>query len=87
MHIIPNLKPVLYAQFLISVPVFILSEANLGILGLGVAEPLPSWGSLLRELEGWGGFSTEPWKLAPMLLLILVVSCFQVILAREEVSA
>jgi len=86
-HIIPNLKPVLYAQFLISVPVFILSEANLGILGLGVAEPLPSWGSLLRELEGWGGFSTEPWKLAPMLLLILVVSCFQVILAREEVSA
>ena len=51
-HVLPSLKPVLYAQFWISIPVFILSEANLGILGLGVAEPLPSWGSLLRELEG-----------------------------------
>src|SRR6266446_1798492 len=38
-HVMPNLKPVLYAQFWISIPVFILSEANLGILGLGVAEP------------------------------------------------
>ena len=51
-HVLPNLKPVLYAQFWISIPVFILSEANLGILGLGVAEPMPSWGSLLKELEG-----------------------------------
>ena len=40
-HVLPNLKPVLYAQFWISIPVFILSEANLGILGLGVVEPMP----------------------------------------------
>ena len=32
-HVLPNLKPVLYAQFWISIPAFILSEANLGILG------------------------------------------------------
>jgi ABC-type dipeptide/oligopeptide/nickel transport system permease subunit len=50
-HLAPNLRPLLLAQFWISVPVFILAEANLGILGLGVSEPLPSWGSLLRELE------------------------------------
>ena len=48
-HVLPNLKPVLYAQFWISIPVFILSEANLGILGLGVAEPMPSWGSLAER--------------------------------------
>ena len=56
-HILPNLKPALFAQFWISIPAFILSEANLGILGLGVAEPLPSWGSLLkrtgRPRGGW----------------------------------
>ena len=50
-HGMPNLWPVLLAQFCISVPVFILAEANLSMLGLGVAEPLPSLGSLLRELE------------------------------------
>ncbi len=86
-HVLPNLKPVLYAQFWISVPVFILTEANLGILGLGVAEPLPSWGSLLRELEGLLSLREEPWKLAPLFLLIVVLTCFQLVLSDEEVSA
>ena len=85
-HVAPNLKPILLAQFWISIPVFILSEANLGILGLGVAEPLPSWGSLLKELEGLTSLGDQPWKLAPLLLLILVVSSFQVVLSREEVA-
>ncbi len=86
-HVLPNLKPVLYAQFWISIPVFILSEANLGILGLGVAEPMPSWGSLLRELEGLISFREEPWKLAPLLLLIVVMTSFQLLLSNEEVTA
>jgi ABC-type dipeptide/oligopeptide/nickel transport system permease subunit len=86
-HVVPNLKPVLYAQFWISIPVFILSEANLGILGLGVAEPLPSWGSLLRELEGLLSFREEPWRLVPLLLLIVVMTSFQILLSNEEVTA
>jgi peptide/nickel transport system permease protein len=86
-HVLPNLKPVLYAQFWISIPVFILSEANLGILGLGVAEPLPSWGGLLRELEGLISFREEPWKLAPLLLLIAIMTSFQMLLSGEEVTA
>jgi len=86
-HVLPNLKPVLYAQFWISIPVFILSEANLGILGLGVAEPLPSWGSLLRELEGLLSFREEPWRLVPLFLLILVMTSFQLLLSNEEVTA
>ncbi|MCP5116727.1 MAG: ABC transporter permease, partial [bacterium] len=49
---LPNLRPVLAARFWGGVPVFLLAEAILGILGLGVAEPLPSWGNLLRVLEG-----------------------------------
>lgn len=88
MHVAPNLKPVLYAQFWISIPVFILSEANLGILGLGVAEPMPSWGSLLKELEGLLSVREEPWKFVPLLLLIAVVTSFQLVLAnQEEVAA
>lgn len=86
-HVIPNLKPVLAAQFWISIPVFIISEANLGILGLGVAEPLPSWGSLLRELESFASFGFEACKLVPLVLLVLVVSSFQIIITRDEVYA
>jgi peptide/nickel transport system permease protein len=83
-HVAPNLKPVLYAQFWISIPVFILSEANLGILGLGVSEPMPSWGSLLKELEGLVSVGAEPWKFVPLALLVVVVTSFQVLLSRQE---
>ena len=83
-HVVPNLKPVLYAQFWISIPVFILSEANLGILGLGVAEPMPSWGSLLKELEGLVSVGEEPWKFVPLILLVVVVTSFQSLLSRQE---
>lgn len=84
MHVLPNLKPVLYAQFWISIPAFILSEANLGILGLGVTEPMPSWGSLLRELEGLVSVGEEPWKFVPLVLLVVVVTAFQLVLSKQD---
>ncbi len=83
-HVVPNLRPILYAQFWVSIPVFILAEANLGILGLGVAEPLPSWGSLLRELEGFVTLSAPHWQFAPLILFVLVVSSFHLVLQRQE---
>jgi len=86
-HIVPNLKPVLFAQFWISVPVFILTEANLGMLGLGVAEPLPSWGSLLRELESFSAFSARPVQFVPLILLAVTVSCFHLALRNSEPTA
>ncbi len=85
-HVIPNLKPMLSAQFWISIPVFILAEANLGILGLGVAEPLPSWGSLLRELESFAATPGAPWQFVPLLILIVTVSCFHIAFEKEEHS-
>jgi ABC-type dipeptide/oligopeptide/nickel transport system permease subunit len=85
-HMLPNLKPILYAQFWISIPVFILAEANLGILGLGVSEPLPSWGSLLREIEDFSSVGVQPWRLAPLVVLLMVVSGFQILISEKEYS-
>jgi peptide/nickel transport system permease protein len=83
-HLLPNLRPILLAQFWISVPLFILSEANLGLLGLGVSEPLPSWGAMLRELENYSAVLRNPWMLAPAILLVVVVGCLQLLLGTEE---
>ena len=83
-HLLPNLRPILLAQFWISVPVFILSEANLGLLGLGVSEPLPSWGALLRELENYSAVLQNPWMLAPVVLLVVVVASLQIVLRTED---
>jgi len=84
-QLMPNVAPVLWAQFWISVPVYILAETTLGMLGLGVTEPLPSWGGLLRELESGATFH-QFWLFAPALLLAAVVGCFQMILPGEEHS-
>jgi ABC-type dipeptide/oligopeptide/nickel transport system permease subunit len=83
-HVLPNVKPILLAQFWISVPLFILTEANLGMLGLGVTEPLPSWGNLLRELENYTALRHSPWLWVPLFSLVLVVSLFQFALGAEE---
>lgn len=85
-HLVPNLLPVLAAQFWIAVPAFILAEANLGVLGLGVAEPLPSWGGLLRQLEGVLSVGSEAWKFVPLVLLIVVVTSFEMLMSSEEVA-
>lgn len=83
-QLLPNLRPILAAQFWIAVPVFILSEANLSLLGLGVAEPLPSWGAMLRDLENYTAVLQNPWMLAPAVLLVAVVSCLQLLLRTED---
>jgi len=83
----PNLRPVLLAQFWISVPIFILAEANLSILGLGVAEPLPSLGSLLRELESVLSLRADIWRFAPLVMLVLMVSSLQIAVSEREVSS
>jgi peptide/nickel transport system permease protein len=72
-HLLPNLRPVLAAQFWILLPVFLLTEANLGVLGLGITEPLPSWGNMLAELQNYEKIPDEPWILAPAVLLVVVV--------------
>jgi peptide/nickel transport system permease protein len=81
---IPSLRPVFLAQFWISIPIFILTEATLSMLGLGVMEPLPSWGNLLRGFEDFSAVAANPWRIAPLVILVLTVICFQFIFPQSE---
>jgi peptide/nickel transport system permease protein len=83
-YVLPNVRPVLVAQFWASIPVYVLAEANLGLLGLGVADPLPSWGNLLRPLES--GFAADAAAWAPLALMLIVVSCLYAVRPAEAVA-
>ena len=83
-QVIPCLRPVFLAQFWISIPLFILTEATLSMLGLGVMEPLPSWGNLLRGSEDFSAMAANPWRLVPLVVLVLTVICFQFVFHSSE---
>jgi peptide/nickel transport system permease protein len=83
-HVAADLKPVLSAQFWIFVPVCLLAEANLGMLGLGVAEPMPSWGNLLAELQNYQRILEMPWILTPGILLVLVVASLHFVVSGNN---
>ena len=83
-HVLPNVRPILTAQFRASIPIYILAEANLGLLGLGVADPLPSWGNLLRPLES--GLVPDAAAWAPLILMLVVVSCLYVTQSSEAIG-
>jgi peptide/nickel transport system permease protein len=80
-HVVPHLSPLLLPQFLVCVLAFIMAEANLGTLGLGVAEPLPSWGSMLFELESSALLMQSRWVYLPVALLVVVLLLMDTITA------
>ncbi len=57
-HIIPNILSPLIITLTFSVPYAILAESTLSFLGLGIAPPESSWGTLAST--GWQGIRTFP---------------------------
>jgi len=48
-HVLPNIVQPILVQASIGMAAMILAEATLSFLGLGIAPPTPSWGSMLSE--------------------------------------
>jgi oligopeptide transport system permease protein len=60
-HLVPNTMGVIVVFTALRIPAFILAEAFLSFLGIGVSAPYASWGSLIQD--GIGSMTTEPWRL------------------------
>ena len=77
-HIVPNLLGVVVIYTTVTVPGVILTESVLSFLGLGIQEPMTSWGVLIQD--GAKAMEVTPWILLfPAGLLSVTLYCFNFI--------
>jgi peptide/nickel transport system permease protein len=69
-HILPETSSVLLTQAAILAPQYILAEVTLSFLGLGVPEPLPSWGNLLSSLQQYSVLVSYWWMYLPAVAIV-----------------
>ena len=74
-HIVPNLLGVVVIYVTLTIPQVILVESFLSFLGLGVQEPMTSWGVMVSD--GALDMENAPWMLVfPATFLAITLFCF-----------
>lgn len=77
-HVVPNVVGPVMVYVTLTVPGIILTESFLSFLGLGIQEPMTSWGVLISD--GADQMETAPWMLLfPALLMALTLFSFNFI--------
>ena len=77
-HILPNCLSVIIIMTAQEIPSAIFTESYLSFIGLGVALPMPSLGSLANAARS--GMQSYPWKLVfPAAAIVLIVLAFNLI--------
>jgi oligopeptide transport system permease protein len=77
-HIVPNLLGIVVIYTTVTVPSVILTESVLSFLGLGIQEPMTSWGVLIHD--GTNIMEVAPWMLLfPAAMLSITLYCFNFI--------
>ena len=75
-HLLPAFASHIIASLSLSIPAMILAETALSFLGLGLQQPLISWGVLLQEAQNIRSVATMPWVLSPVLFVVAAVLAF-----------
>ena len=71
-HLWPQVTGIALTQGALLVPQYVLAEVTLSFFGLGVGEPVPSWGNMLAGLQRYQVLSSYWWMFVPGLALIPV---------------
>ena len=75
-HMLPSFMSYLIVDLSVSFPYIILAETSLSFLGLGLREPIVSWGVLLYSAQNIRTLAELPWLLISGLFVIIAVLAF-----------
>ncbi len=83
-HLMPELRQVVLAQFATLAPQFVLAEVTLSFAGLGIHEPGVSWGTMLSGLRDVTILMSHAWMALPCLPIAAVFFAFQWVSRRMQ---
>ena len=78
-HILPHVSGVVLTQAAVLIPQYVLAEVTLSFVGLGVNEPIPSWGNMLTPLEQYAVLDSYWWMFAPAFAAIPVALAYYIL--------
>ena len=76
LHLLPNSISHIIVVLTLTIPQIILAEAFLSFLGIGIQEPLVSWGFLMRDAQNLQTLGTHTWIMTPVIFIIVAVLGF-----------
>ncbi|MDI6864019.1 MAG: ABC transporter permease, partial [Pseudothermotoga sp.] len=75
-HVLPNTTTYLIVNATLRIPGYILGEAGLSFLGLGIREPQASWGLMLAQAQDVYVITRASWLLIPGVFIFVTVLAF-----------
>ncbi|MBE9181045.1 ABC transporter permease [Oculatella sp. LEGE 06141] len=79
-HVLPQTATYIIISATLSIPSFIVAEAVLSLIGLGIQQPDPSWGNMLSLATNASILVLQPWLVwSPAFLIVLTVLAFNLL--------
>jgi peptide/nickel transport system permease protein len=78
-HLLPNTLSHIIVVLTLTIPSIILAEAFLSFLGIGIQEPLVSWGFLMKNAQGLQVMGENTWIMSPVIFIIVAVLGFNLL--------
>lgn len=75
-HLYPNTLSHVIVILTLTVPGVILAESFLSFLGIGITEPLISWGLMMRNAQNIQTLGSNIWILSPVIFIVISVLGF-----------
>jgi peptide/nickel transport system permease protein len=75
-HLYPNCLSHVIVSLTLGIPGIIMAESFLSFLGIGIQEPLTSWGFLMKNAQALEVLGSYPWILTPVGFIIFAVLGF-----------
>ncbi len=78
-HMLPAFLSYIIVDLTVSFPAMILGETTLSFIGLGLREPVVSWGVLLQASQNVNAIEQHPWLFFPAVFVVISVLAFSLV--------